>query len=92
MAILFLTCLICRKNRREIFEYSANEGSDESWIDAGHRVAANPCGSHDQRQEQPDEITGGLSVLLTTALHPKATEQIPAKIDRPAASYPADWP
>jgi len=26
VAILFLTCLICRKNRREIFEYSATEG------------------------------------------------------------------
>jgi hypothetical protein len=45
--------------------------------DAGHRVAANPCGSHPDRQEQPDDITGSLIVLLTTALHPKEPEQVP---------------
>jgi len=46
--------------------------------DAGHRVAANPCGSHVNRREQPDDITGSLIVLLTTALHPKEPEQVPA--------------
>jgi hypothetical protein len=45
--------------------------------DAGHRVAANPCGSHPDHREQPDDITGNLSVLLTAALHPKEPEQAP---------------
>ena len=61
--------------------------------DAGHRVAANPCGSHLDRQEQPDDITGSLSVLLTTALHPKESEQVPDRwVDRPTATDPEGWP
>ncbi len=44
--------------------------------DAGHRVAANPCGSHPNRQEPPDDTTGSLSVLLTTTPHQKEPEQV----------------
>ena len=31
--------------------------------DAGHRVAANPCGSHPDRREQPDDIAGAVAFL-----------------------------
>lgn len=60
--------------------------------DAGHRVAANPCGSHLDRQEQPDHITGSLIVLLTTASHPKEPEQVPNEDRQATATYPAGWP
>jgi len=61
--------------------------------DAGHRVAANPCGSHDNRREPPDDITGSLSVLLTIASHPKESEKVPDRwVDRPTATDAAGWP